>query len=88
VQLIKFGAYIQFSVPKPPLLLAANRYAQLKKASRTNSTFVFLPPRKPAQKKTKRAVFCQRTKENEQNEENHKKRSRMNCTFRNLNKRK
>jgi len=27
VQLIKFGAYIQFSVPNPPLLLAANRYA-------------------------------------------------------------
>jgi len=28
VHLIKFGAYRQFSVPKPPLLLAANRYAQ------------------------------------------------------------
>ena len=26
VQLIKFGAYRQFSVPKPPLLLAANRW--------------------------------------------------------------
>ena len=25
VQLIKFGGYRQFSVPKPPLLLAANR---------------------------------------------------------------
>jgi len=41
VQLIKFGGYRQFSVPKSPLLLAANRYAQLKKASRTNSTFGF-----------------------------------------------
>jgi len=28
VQLIKFGGYRQFSVPKPPLLLAANRYTQ------------------------------------------------------------
>ena len=28
VQLIKFGGYRQFSVPKPPLLLAANRYSQ------------------------------------------------------------
>ena len=26
VQLIKFGGYRQFSVPKPPLLLAAKRY--------------------------------------------------------------
>jgi len=25
VQLIKFGGYRQFSVPNPPLLLAANR---------------------------------------------------------------
>jgi len=25
VQLINFGGYRQFSVPKPPLLLAANR---------------------------------------------------------------
>jgi hypothetical protein len=29
VQLIKLGGYRQFSVPKPPLLLAANRYASL-----------------------------------------------------------
>jgi hypothetical protein len=29
VQLIKFGGYRQFSVPKPPLLLAAKRYASL-----------------------------------------------------------
>jgi hypothetical protein len=28
VQLIKFGGYIQFSVPKPPLILAANLYKQ------------------------------------------------------------
>jgi len=28
VQLIKFGGYRQFSVPKPPLLVAAKRYAQ------------------------------------------------------------
>ena len=28
VQLIKFSSYRQFSVPKPPLLLAANRYLQ------------------------------------------------------------
>ena len=28
VQLIKFGGYRQFSFPKPPLLLAANRYLQ------------------------------------------------------------
>jgi|GEM_PF-2613222 len=28
VQLIKFGGYRQFSVPKSPLLLAANRYKQ------------------------------------------------------------
>jgi hypothetical protein len=28
VQLIKFGGYRQFSVPKPPLLLAANLYWQ------------------------------------------------------------
>ena len=28
VQLIKFGGYRQFSVPKPPLLLAAKRYQQ------------------------------------------------------------
>jgi len=27
VQLIKFGGYRQFSVPEPPLLLAANSYA-------------------------------------------------------------
>jgi len=26
VHLIKFGGYRQFNVPKPPLLLAANRY--------------------------------------------------------------
>ena len=29
VQLIKFGGYRQFSVPKPPLLLAAKRYGQV-----------------------------------------------------------
>jgi hypothetical protein len=28
VQLIKFGGYRQFSVPKPPLHLAAKRYNQ------------------------------------------------------------
>jgi len=28
VQLIKFSAYRQFSVPNPPLLLAANRWVQ------------------------------------------------------------
>jgi len=28
VHLIKFSAYRQFSVPKPPLLLAAKRYRQ------------------------------------------------------------
>jgi len=28
VHLIKFGGYRQFSVPKPPVLLAANRYQQ------------------------------------------------------------
>jgi len=28
VQLIKFGGYRQFSVPNPPLLLAAKRYSQ------------------------------------------------------------
>jgi len=28
VQLINIGGYRQFSVPKPPLLLAANRCAQ------------------------------------------------------------
>ena len=26
VQLIKFGGYRQFSIPNPPLLLAASRY--------------------------------------------------------------
>jgi hypothetical protein len=29
VQLINFGGYRQFSVPKPPLLLAAKRYGQV-----------------------------------------------------------
>ena len=29
VHLIKFGGYRQFNVPKPPLLLAANRCGQL-----------------------------------------------------------
>ena len=29
VQLIKFSSYRQFSVPNPPLLLAANRYGQV-----------------------------------------------------------
>ncbi len=28
MQLIKFGGYRQFSVPKPPLLVAAKRYRQ------------------------------------------------------------
>jgi len=28
VQLIKFGGYRKFSLPKPPLLVAAKRYAQ------------------------------------------------------------
>jgi len=45
-----------------------HRYAQLKKASRTNSTFGFLPTRKQKQKKTKRAVFCQRSKKRMNNE--------------------
>ena len=31
VQLIKFGGYRQFCVPKPPLLLAANRYRALER---------------------------------------------------------
>jgi len=31
VQLIKFGGYRQFSVPKPPLLLAAKRCMPCKK---------------------------------------------------------
>ena len=42
VQLIKFGAYIQFSVPNPPLLLAANRQT-VKKLSCINQTFRYLP---------------------------------------------
>ena len=29
VHLIKFGGYSKFSVPKPPLLVAANRYGQV-----------------------------------------------------------
>ena len=31
VQLMKFSVYGQFSVPKPPLLLAADRCGQYKK---------------------------------------------------------
>jgi hypothetical protein len=64
------------------------RYAQLKIASRTNSTFGFLPTRKPTQKKPKELFFANARKKNEQNTENRNKRNRMNCTFRNLNKRK
>jgi len=42
VQLIKFGGYRQFSVPNPPLLLAANRYLQAeKKTTARSSTFGF-----------------------------------------------
>jgi hypothetical protein len=59
----------------------------IKKSQPHKQHIWFFAATKASAKKTKRAVFCQRTKENEQNEENHKKRSRMNCTFRNLNKR-
>jgi len=38
VQLIKFGGYRQFSVPKPPLLLAANRYRQVLKTTQREQT--------------------------------------------------
>ena len=41
-----------------PRFLAADRYAQLKEASRTNSTFGFLPTRKPTQKKPKELFFA------------------------------
>ncbi len=36
MQLINFGGFIQFSVPNPPLLLAAKRYAQLLEDSASN----------------------------------------------------
>jgi len=35
VQLIKFGEYRQLSVPKPPLLLDAKHYEQVKKPRRS-----------------------------------------------------
>jgi len=38
VHLIKFGGYRQFSVPNPPLLLAANRYGQVKETSQRTDT--------------------------------------------------
>jgi hypothetical protein len=57
VQLIKFGGYRQFSVPKPPLLLAANVTHKLK-TSRTNSTFNFSHRKKPTLKKIKELFFA------------------------------
>ncbi|MGK0436972.1 MAG: hypothetical protein ACJAX0_001214 [Flavobacteriales bacterium] len=36
---------------------------QKKRASRTNSTFGFLPTHKPTQKKPKELFFCQRSTE-------------------------
>jgi hypothetical protein len=41
VQLINFGGYRQFSVPKPPLLLAANRCTPYKKADQFHRKPIF-----------------------------------------------
>lgn len=43
VQLIKFGGYRQFSVPNPPLLLAAKRYLQVADMTMTYDKTIELP---------------------------------------------
>jgi hypothetical protein len=49
VQLIKFSAYRQFSVPNPPLLLAAKRCASAKITLAINkNTIINLTPQKPS----------------------------------------
>jgi hypothetical protein len=51
---------------KKPHCTNIKRYAQLKKADRTNSTFGFLPTRKPTKKKPKELFFANARKKNEQ----------------------
>ena len=65
-----------------------NRYAQLKKEPTAQIAHLVFADTKANAKKTKRAVFCQRSKKNEKNTENRNKINRMNCTFKNFNKQK
>jgi hypothetical protein len=67
VQLINFGGYRQFSVPKPPLLLAANRCAAYKKSQPHKQHIWFLPTQKPTLKKPKELLFTNARQKNEQN---------------------
>uniref|UniRef100_UPI004048A79D hypothetical protein n=1 Tax=Mariniflexile sp. TaxID=1979402 RepID=UPI004048A79D len=59
-----------------------------RKANRTNSTFGFCQHAKPTLKKPKELFFAKARPKIEENEENRKKRNRMNGTFRNLIKQK
>jgi hypothetical protein len=65
------------------LVVLSIRYAQLKKPAAQTAHLVFADTKANAEK-TKRAVFCQRSKKNEQTTENRNKINRMKSIFRNL----